>query len=95
MKVIIVKNAALKLCYLRLALTGHPILTSIKIFSFVKFFRSKTLFQKLWPLLNKRAKLDLRSTKRFVHTFSQWYISKKITVGVFNLDPDVRRVFYL
>ena len=28
-------------------------------------FRVKRLFQKLWPLLYKRAKLDLRSTKWF------------------------------
>ena len=32
-----------------------------EIFSFREFFRSKH-FQKLWPLLLKRAKLDLRST---------------------------------
>ena len=32
-----------------------------EIFSFLEFFRSKQ-FQKLWPLLFKREKLDLRST---------------------------------
>ena len=29
-------------------------------------FRDETLFQKLWPLLYKRAELDLRSTKMFI-----------------------------
>ena len=31
-------------------------------FSFGEFFRSKHFFKKLWPLLYKRAELDLRST---------------------------------
>ena len=30
---------------------------------------------------------------RFVHTFLKWYISKKITARVFDLDPEVRRVW--
>ena len=37
---------------------------------FWEIFRVKTLFQKLWPLLYKRAKLDLRSTKLcYANTF--------------------------
>ena len=33
-----------------------------EIFSFREVFKSKTLFQKWWPFLFKRAKLDLRLT---------------------------------
>ena len=39
-----------------------------------QIFRVKTLFQKLWPLLYKRAKLNLRSTNVFCYEATKYII---------------------
>ena len=40
-------------------------------FSVLEIFRVERLFQKLWPILYNRAKLDLRSTKDFLRPVSR------------------------
>ena len=38
--------------------------------NYLTLFEGKTLFDKLWPLLDLRAELDLRSTKLRIHSLS-------------------------
>ena len=40
---------------------------------FAALYRLKHFFLKLWPLLYKRAKLDLRSTKTYCFIGGEWY----------------------
>ena len=63
-----------------ITLSMHHKMDLVKILLVGKFsvlgnFQVKTLFQKLWPLMCKRAKLDLRSTKKIYVLFLNFHFS--------------------